>query len=86
MPAVLNSKISIIFKYVSFLFMPHSGGMEAYMDKEKDLSPVNAVNDSRSTMEKVEDWLTNTFWFHYKWYYIVGVFVLSLLIMAAVSI
>ena len=56
------------------------------MDKEKDLSPVNAVNDSRSTMEKVEDWLTNTFWFHYKWYYIVGVFVLSLLIMAAVGL
>lgn len=56
------------------------------MDNEKDLSPVNAVNDDRSKMEILEDWLTNTFWFHYKWYFIVGVFVLALLIMSAVGL
>ncbi len=56
------------------------------MDYEKEMSPVNAVNDGRSKMEKLEDWLTNNFWFHYKWYFIVGVFALSLLIMAAVGV
>lgn len=56
------------------------------MDNEKDLSPVNAVNDGRSKMERFEDWLTNTFWFHYKWYFLVGIFVVSLLVMSAVGI
>lgn len=32
-----------------------------------------------------EYWLTNMFWYHYKWYFIVGVFVVSLLIMSVAS-
>ena len=56
------------------------------MDNEKDMSPVNAVNDNMSKMERLEDWLTNNFWFHYKWYFIVGVFALTLLIMVAVGV
>ncbi len=56
------------------------------MDNEKDFSPVNEHVAEMSTMEKVEDWMTNTFWFHYKWYFIIGVFVLALLIMAAVGL
>lgn len=56
------------------------------MDNEKDLSPINAVNDGRSKMEQLEYWLTNNFWFHYKWYFIVGVFALTLLIMTAVGL
>jgi hypothetical protein len=34
---------------------------------------------------RLEDWLTNMFWYHYKWYFIIGVFALSLLIMSVVS-
>lgn len=30
--------------------------------------------------EKFEYWLENIFWYHYKWYYIIGLFVLTLLI------
>ena len=56
------------------------------MDNEKDMSPVNNSNDELGRMEKIENWLTNTFWFHYKWYFIIGVFLLSLLIMAAVGL
>lgn len=56
------------------------------MDNEKNMSPVNNVSDKPGTMERVENWLTNTFWFHYKWYFIIGVFVLSLLVMAAVGL
>lgn len=32
-----------------------------------------------------EDWLTNMFWFHYKWYFIVGVFLLTILVLSVVS-
>ncbi len=33
----------------------------------------------------LEDWLTNMFWYHYKWYYLVGVFIAALIVMSAVS-
>lgn len=56
------------------------------MDHEKDMSPVNHAEAEPGKMEKIENWLTNTFWFHYKWYFVIGVFLLSLLIMAAVGL
>ena len=56
------------------------------MDNEKDMSAVNVVNDGRSRMEQIEYWLTNNFWFHYKWYFIVGVFAITLLIMVVVGV
>ncbi len=38
-----------------------------------------------SRFQKFENWLTNMFWFHYKWYFLLGVFVFTLLILAAIS-
>ena len=48
--------------------------MEMYEDDEK-----------QSRFAALESWLTNMFWYHYKWYYIVGIFIASLLILSAIS-
>lgn len=36
-------------------------------------------------LRRLEDWLTNVFWYHYRWYYIAAVFVATLVIVSAVS-
>ena len=38
-----------------------------------------------SRWEKISHWLENVFWYHYKWYYFVGVFAAILLISSIVS-
>ncbi len=42
-------------------------------------------NEKQSRFAALEAWLNNIFWYHYKWYFIIGVFIVSLLIMSAVS-
>lgn len=36
-------------------------------------------------LEQLEHWINNVFWYHYKWYFLAGVFVLALLVMSIVS-
>lgn len=55
------------------------------MNNTNSASPINEKSNI-SFSQKLENWLTNTFWFHYKWYFIIGVFIFSLLIMAAAGI
>ena len=55
------------------------------MDEEKSLSAVNDAKPGRSSAG-FESWLTNTFWFHYKWYFIAAVFGISILIMILVGL
>ncbi|NLO48695.1 MAG: hypothetical protein GX111_10310 [Clostridiales bacterium] len=37
--------------------------------------------ENMSRFAQFESWLTNKFWFHYKWYFLLGVFVLTFLIL-----
>lgn len=36
--------------------------------------------------ESFEHWLTNSFWFHYKWYYLLAVFALTFIVLTAVRL
>lgn len=36
--------------------------------------------------ESFEHWLTNSFWFHYKWYYLFAVFALTFVVLTAVRL
>lgn len=55
------------------------------MDNEKELSAVNE-EAPLSGFARFEDWLTNSFWFHYKWYFILAVFGVTVLILALVGL
>ncbi len=55
------------------------------MDNEAEISAVNEEQSFASSFERFEHWLTNSFWFHYKWYFILAVFGLTLLILALVG-
>ncbi len=39
----------------------------------------------KGRFNEFESWMSNVFWYHYKWYFVVGVFAASLLVMSAVS-
>lgn len=56
------------------------------MDNENDLSAVNELEPAGSSFERFENWLTNTFWFHYKWYFIAAVFGVTLLILILIGL
>ncbi len=36
---------------------------------------------AKNRAEQLEDWLSNVFWFHYKWYFIAAVFAAALVLM-----
>ncbi len=40
-------------------------------------------HENMSRFERFEYWLTNIFWFHYKWYFLLGIFVLTFLVLTA---
>ena len=56
------------------------------MDSENEFSAVNEEPSFASSFERFEHWLTNSFWFHYKWYFILGVFGVTVLILALVGL
>ena len=46
---------------------------------------VHEQEPARSRWETIGHWLENVFWYHYKWYYFVGVFAAVLLVSSIVS-
>ena len=38
-----------------------------------------------SKLHRFENWLSNTFWYHYKWYYMAALFAVSLILCIAIS-
>lgn len=42
------------------------------------------MTNTAAEKESFEHWLTNTFWFHYKWYWLFAVFALTFLVLTVV--
>lgn len=55
------------------------------IDFLREVGAVHEQEPSAGRWESVSHWLENVFWYHYKWYYFVGVFAAILLISSIVS-
>lgn len=54
------------------------------MDNEKELSAVNPELPA-GPLERLEDWLTNHFWFYYRWYFLAAVFAVTILALTLIG-
>jgi len=54
------------------------------MDNEKDMSAVNREVPA-SAAERFEEWLTNRFWFYYRWYFLAAVFAVTILVFSLIG-